>query len=166
MKGVKVFMGRININWIPKLDPCALVYDDEAFIYTDNGLNNSLPPKEMAFSTKSFNDFIHNKYIDTKEAKEFINRIPIHIKTTTVYTMLKSNLWKNNIYNLESKFPSNKYEISIKIDTDRSSDAQLLAYNNANITKLITSNNIRAFGDSPTINIPVILTLGAPTYIK
>ena len=77
--------------------------------------------------------------------------------TITTTTMLASN-WDSSskTYSLESEYPNANYDIEVALDSTATSE-QAEAFNGAQIVGSATSNIIKAYGDVPTVDIPIIL---------
>ena len=77
--------------------------------------------------------------------------------TITTATLLASN-WDliAKTYSFETDYPSASYDIEISLDSTATAE-QAEVFNGAQIVGSATSNTIKAYGDMPTIDIPVIL---------
>ena len=77
------------------------------------------------------------------------------IITTT--TLLASS-WDSSAktYSFESTYPNASYDIEVALDSTATSE-QAEAFNGAQIVGSATSNIIKAYGDVPTVDIPIIL---------
>ena len=77
------------------------------------------------------------------------------IITTT--TLLASS-WDSTAktYSFETGYPNASYDIEISLDSTATSE-QAEAFNGAQIVGSATSNIIKAYGDVPTVDIPIIL---------
>ena len=77
------------------------------------------------------------------------------IITTT--TLLASN-WDSTAktYSFETNYPNASYDIEVSLDSTATAE-QAEAFNGAQIVGSATSNIIKAYGDVPTVDIPIIL---------
>ena len=77
------------------------------------------------------------------------------IITTT--TLLASS-WDSSAktYSFESTYPNASYDIEVALDSTATSE-QAEAFNGAQIVGSAASNTIKAYGDVPTVDIPIIL---------
>ena len=77
------------------------------------------------------------------------------IITTT--TLLASS-WDSSAktYSFESTYPNASYDIEVALDSTATAE-QAEAFNGAQIVGSATSNIIKAYGDVPTVDIPVII---------
>lgn len=77
--------------------------------------------------------------------------------TITAVSLLASN-WDSSskTYSLESTYPNASYDIEVALDSTATSE-QVEAFNGAQIVGSATSNIIKAYGDVPTVDIPIIL---------
>ena len=77
--------------------------------------------------------------------------------TITTATLLTSN-WDSSAktYSFETDYPSASYDIEVALDSTATAE-QVEAFNGAQIVGSATSNIIKAYGDVPTVDIPIIL---------
>lgn len=77
--------------------------------------------------------------------------------TITTATLLASN-WDSTAktYSFEADYPSANYDIEVALDSTATAE-QAEAFNGAQIVGSATSNIIKAYGDVPTLDIPVIV---------
>lgn len=77
--------------------------------------------------------------------------------TITAITLLASS-WDSTAktYSFETTYPNANYDIEIALNSTATT-AQAEAFNGAQIVGSATSNIIKAYGDVPTVDIPVIL---------
>lgn len=77
--------------------------------------------------------------------------------TITTATLLASS-WDSTAktYSFESTYPNASYDIEIALDSTATSE-QAEAFNGAQIVGSVTSNVVKAYGDVPTVDIPIIL---------
>lgn len=73
------------------------------------------------------------------------------------YTILASG-WnaETKIYSFESAYPYATYDIEIELD-GIATEAQKTAWGDASLVSVFGANSIKAFGDVPTVDIPIIL---------
>ena len=69
---------------------------------------------------------------------------------------IKASNWSNGVYSFESSFPSANFDIEIELDSTATIE-QLDAWNSAKLTAVFGTNTMKALGDVPTVNIPVIV---------
>ena len=70
-------------------------------------------------------------------------------------TILASN-WSSGVYSFESDFPSSNYNIEIELDST-ATESQVEAWSSAKPTAVFGTNKMKALGDVPTVDIPVIV---------
>ena len=77
------------------------------------------------------------------------------IITTT--TLLASS-WDSSAktYSFETDYPNASYDIEVALDSTATSE-QAEAFNGAQIVGSATSNTIKAYGDVPAVDVPIIL---------
>lgn len=78
---------------------------------------------------------------------------------TIVSTTLAATGWVNGIYTLETTYPSNKYALSVYLDTDTCTTDQEKAFNNARFRPFSRQNSIKCNKTVPEIDIPIILRI-------
>lgn len=71
------------------------------------------------------------------------------------YTILTSG-WSSGVYSFESDFPNATYDIEIELDST-ATESQVEAWSNAKVTAVFGTNTMKALGDVPTVDIPVIV---------
>lgn len=64
--------------------------------------------------------------------------------------------WSNGVYSFEDYYPSMYYDIEVELDSTATSE-QLDAWSKAKPTAVFDTNTMKALGDVPTVNIPVIV---------
>jgi hypothetical protein len=101
-------------------------------------------------ATKLYEDFVENNGNVSEILKTKANKA-----TITVVTLSVSG-WDGNTYSFESDYPSDTYDIEIAIDSSATSD-QVDAFCSAQIVGNANSNIVKAFGDVPSVDIPVIV---------
>lgn len=86
------------------------------------------------------------------EYKDLIN------KPTVSGTILLVSSWDSvaKTYSFETNYPTSTYDIEIALDSTATSE-QAEGFNGAQIVGSATSNTIKAYGDVPTVDIPVII---------
>ena len=75
--------------------------------------------------------------------------------TFSQYTILTSG-WSSGVYSFESSFPSATYDIEIELDST-ATEPQVEAWSSAKPTAVFGTNTMKALGDVPTVDIPVIV---------
>lgn len=77
--------------------------------------------------------------------------------TITTVSLLASN-WDSmaKTYSFETDYPSASYDIEIALDSTATLE-QAEAFNGAQIVGSATSNTIKAYGEVPTVDIPIII---------
>ncbi|WP_251612865.1 hypothetical protein [Senimuribacter intestinalis] len=76
---------------------------------------------------------------------------PIYLAST-----LSASGWSNGQYSFEGSYPKATYDLSVEPDST-CTEAQLDAWSGARIVGSSAGNVLKAFGDVPTVDIPVIL---------
>lgn len=72
---------------------------------------------------------------------------------------LNASDWTNGEYSgFDTTYPSSLFDIEIELDSSATSE-QLEAWSNAKLTSVFPTNKIKALGDVPTVDIPVIVKL-------
>lgn len=79
----------------------------------------------------------------------------LYFPTFSQYTILASG-WSDGVYSFESDFPSWHYDIEIELDST-ATESQVEAWSSAKVTAVFGTNTMKALGDVPTVDIPVIV---------
>ena len=99
-------------------------------------------------------------FVDKKELSEELakkeNKSTVSVLTLSAATWDKSA----KTYSLESQYPHATYSLEIALDGTATAE-QAEAFNGAQIVGSAESNVIKAYGDVPTVDIPVILKVVA-----
>lgn len=140
---------------------------------TDNAMyyaNQAKTAKEAAEAAKnSAQEIVGGKYITESQFSQHTDDNEIHTSqaekerwdgkankaTITAITILKSG-WSNGTYSFESSYPAATHDIEIALNSTATT-AQAEAFNGAQIVGSATSNVVKAYGEVPTVDIPVIL---------
>lgn len=77
-------------------------------------------------------------------------------KPTIIAGTLLASGWSNNTYSFENTYPVATYDIEIALNSTATAE-QVEAFNSALIVGSVTSNIVTAFGDVPTVDIPIII---------
>ena len=75
---------------------------------------------------------------------------------TIIADTLSASVWSNGVYSFESTYPASIYDLEVALNSTATSE-QAEAFNGAQIVGSATSNIIKAYGEVPTIDIPIIL---------
>ena len=75
--------------------------------------------------------------------------------TSSQYTVLTSG-WSSGVYSFESDFPNATYDIEIELDST-ATESQVEVWSSAKVTAVFGTNTMKALGDVPTVDIPVIV---------
>ena len=78
-----------------------------------------------------------------------------NVPTFSQYTILTSD-WSGGVYSFESDFPNATYDIEIELDST-ATESQVEAWSSAKVTSVFGTNTMKALGDVPTVDIPVIV---------
>ena len=77
-------------------------------------------------------------------------------KSTVSEETLLASGWSGNTYSFESAYPVATYDIEIALNSTATVD-QVETFNSAQLVGSGTTNIVTAFGDVPTVNIPIII---------
>lgn len=87
-----------------------------------------------------------------------INAINTKITPTISVVNMAASGWSNGVYSFESTYPSSSYRLEIEL-SGTATEEQMNAWASAQILGSATANVAIAKGDTPTIAIPIILTV-------
>ena len=100
-------------------------------------------------------DVATKQYVDTSISNK-------QSKPTITSTALLANGWSNSSYaGLQTTYPIASYDIEIEPNGDTITDAQLSAWNDAQILGSVTTNTLKAAGTVPTVDIPIMVKIWA-----
>lgn len=90
----------------------------------------------------------------------------VNIKPTTTTITLETSKWDSSskTYSLESTYPNASYDIEIDFDYDNGTTEQYEAYCEAQLGGSASSNVLKAMGEVPTIDIPVVVYATAKNW--
>ena len=77
-------------------------------------------------------------------------------KPTIATDTLSASWWSNKTYSFESQYPNATYDIEIEPGSS-CTEAQLSAWTRAKLVGSATQNVVKAVGEVPTVNIPIII---------
>lgn len=77
-------------------------------------------------------------------------------KPTIVTDTLSASGWSNKTYSFESQYPNSTYDIEIEPGSS-CTEAQLSAWTRAKLVGSATQNVVKAAGEVPTVDIPIIV---------
>lgn len=78
------------------------------------------------------------------------------MKSTIIDATIFASGWSNGQYSFEDSYPKATYDLSVEPDST-CTESQLDAWSGARIVGSSTGNVLKAFGDVPAVDIPVIL---------
>ena len=73
-----------------------------------------------------------------------------------IQMVISAAAWSNGVYSFESDFANMYYDIEVELDSTATSE-QLEAWSIAKPTAVFGTNTMKALGDVPTVDIPVIV---------
>ena len=143
--------------------------DDSSNIYADIIGNGTSDTKKSNASTVDWSGnawFAGDVYVgstsgtnkDSGSKKLATEDYVSSLKPTITTTTLSASSWDSTAktYSFESTYPNASYDIEVALDSTATSE-QVDAFNGAQIVGSAISNVIKAYGDVPTVDIPVIL---------
>ena len=86
---------------------------------------------------------------------DLLSNVMAYKPTITTVTLLASG-WNDGAYSFETNYPNASYDIEVSLDSTATAE-QAESFNGAQIVGSATSNTIKAYGDVPTVDIPVII---------
>ena len=119
---------------------------------------DDLPPYiEPVASNISYNNT--SSGLTANNVQSAIDELTVLSAAPTIVTAsLLASRWNadTKTYSFEADYPVATYDIEVALDSTATSE-QAEAFNGAQIVGSATSNIIKAYGDVPTVNIPIIL---------
>lgn len=126
---------------------CDITISSENVVTYDYGSGNKrlLPSPGLTGRVLAVNSSGYPEWIDLS-------------KPTIITTSLLASSWDSTTktYSFETDYPNASYDIEIALDSTATSE-QAEAFNSAQIIGSATSNVVKAYGEIPAVNIPVIL---------
>ena len=95
--------------------------------------------------------------LDTINLKAYLQNAARACPGKHIETTLSKSKWSNGVYSFNSQYNSTIYDITIMLNGDKITSEQKSAYDDADIVGLSSTNAIKALGEVPTVDIPVIL---------
>lgn len=151
----------VEIPIIPRVRPEDYTIEDtDEEIYSFKELENKLDNviSDIRAENAEFIGAINNLMIELSDAgEELESGLPSKENKATIVagTMLASG-WSNGSYSFESTYPVSKYNIEIALNNTATAE-QFNAFNSAQIVGSATTNIVKAYGSTPTIDIPIII---------
>ena len=100
-------------------------------------------------------------FADNTDETALINAVTIAdlLDEQVVSTTLAASGWVNNVYSLETVYPSDKYKLQVYLDTDTCTEEQEKAFGNAGFRTFSLQNNLKCNKSVPTVDIPIIIKI-------
>lgn len=138
-----------------EIDPNSHVYT--SYAGSVNAVNE-FGADRIFFEKKNSSGSYENYNLDVYNGVLKFNGKAIAYKHSIKTSLLKSSKWDatTKTYSFESTYPNANYDIEIALDSTATSE-QAEAFNDAQIVGSATSNVIKAYGDVPTVDIPIII---------
>ena len=151
----------VEIPIIPRKRPEDYTIEDtDEEIYSFKELENKIDNvlADIREENAEFIGAINNLMVDlTNTSDEFETGLPgKENKATIVAGVMNANKWSDNTYSFEDVYPVAQYNIEIALDNTATAD-QADAFNSANIVGSATTNIVKAYGEKPTVDIPIII---------
>ena len=137
----KIVLGKIS-NTMSYIGQLSIVYGGNGVVFTFNALFGS--GKILAI-------------ILAPNGQIMSIGFPFYSSEFSQYTILTAG-WNANtkVYSFEADFPNAICDIEIELDST-ATESQLEAWSSAKVTAVFGTNKIKALGDVPTVDIPVIV---------
>lgn len=131
------------------------IEDTDEEIYSFKELENKID--NALVEVQGTEEEIQNKYNEIlNKYNEILDSLDDSNKTTIVAGVMSASKWSGNTYSFEDIYPVANYNIEIALNNTATAD-QVDAFNEANIVGSATTNVVKAYGDKPTIDIPIII---------
>lgn len=140
----------------------AYVYDTFSFVFITNSTGVYIKsdavgifPVPAFLPSASFSDKGKILTVDNNGDPAWSEDTKSNKPTFSQYTILTSG-WSSGVYSFEADFPSATYDIEIELDST-ATESQVEAWSSAKVTSVFGTNTMKALGDVPTVDIPVIV---------
>lgn len=113
--------------------------------------------KDADSAAKAYNDAsdMVNQFV--KDSGDILTAVQSKAnKSTVVEATLSASGWSGNTYSFEGTYPVATHDIEIALNSTATAE-QAEAFNSAQIVGSATTNIVTAFGDIPTLDIPIIV---------
>lgn len=98
-----------------------------------------------------------SKYVFTINSDDTVEFSALYFYSPNfLQQVIPASGWSNGVYSFEESFPNMFVDIEVELDSTATSE-QLDAWSNAKPTAVFGTNTIKALGDVPTVDIPVIV---------
>ena len=138
-----------------EIDPNSHVYT--SYAGSVNAVNE-FGAGRIFFKKKNSSGSYENYNLDVYNGVLKFDGKAISYKHSIKTSLLKSSKWDATAktYSFESTYPNASYDIEIALDSTSTAE-QAEAFNGAQIVGSATSNIIKAYGDVPIVDIPIII---------
>lgn len=141
------------VNALKTFNEANARYEDATEKYTEAIENAEQAKKDYNNASKAYReatDLLEDSEGVLTELSQKANKTIISEET------LLASGWSGNTYSFEGTYPGATYDIEIALNST-ATKAQAEAFNSAQIVGSGTTNIVTAFGDVPTVNIPIIV---------
>lgn len=150
----------VEIPIIPRMRPEDYTIEDtDEEIYSFKALENKIENTILSIKeeNRQFVETVNNLMVNVAEVEDEIENFEVKENKAVITrgTMVASQ-WSENTYSFESTYPVARYNIEIALDST-ATEEQFNAFNSAQIVGSATTNIVKAFGDVPTVDIPIII---------
>lgn len=126
--------------------------DDQEEVYSYNALENQIANLEgkntaLADKVSALENTVANQGETLREKANASVILP---------TTLFASGWSGTVYSFETDFPFNQYDLEIALDNTATLE-ELTAFNDAQIVGSADTNIVKAYGDVPGVDIPIVL---------
>ena len=112
---------------------------------------------EILFITEVFEGGLSAIYLFTINSSNVVSlRIIKYYSSNFSQKTIQASNWSSGVYSFESDFPNATYDIEIELDST-ATESQVEAWSSAKVTAVFGTNTMKALGDVPTVDIPVIV---------
>ncbi len=140
----------------------AYAYDTFSFVFITNSTGVYITSDAVGTSpvpaflpSASFSDKGKILTVDNNGNPAWAEDTKSNKPTFSQYTILTSG-WSSGVYSFESAFPSATCDIEIELDST-ATESQVEAWSSAKPTSVFNTNTMKALGDVPTVDIPIIV---------
>ena len=154
----------VEIPIIPRTKPEDYTIEDtDEEIYSFKALENKIENTILSIKeeNKQFVETVNNLMVNVAEIEGEIENFEVKENKAVITSgTMVSSQWSENTYSFESTYPVDRYNIEIALDST-ATEEQFNAFNSAQIVGSATTNIVKAFGDVPTVDIPIIIKVVA-----
>ena len=106
--------------------------------------------------TGAFSPQVSTALFTINSFDEITFQLLYHYSSNFSQKTIQASKWSDGVYSFELSFPNEYFDIEIELDST-ATEPQVEAWSSAKVTAVFGTNTMKALGDVPTVDIPVIV---------